>query len=133
MVTPVTTGHITLSRGYHSQLFTLPHKSAVHYRLRPVVSNIPMVFVYSCGICMVIPILLHDIYHYHMDTTASCSHYHMGLWYFTTQVPVIKDIPAVFHVVTSCTTGQYHYHMIPQLAVHITTWACGALPHKYLW
>ena len=27
----------------------------------------------------------------------------MGLWYITTQVPV------VFHVVTSCTTGQYHY------------------------
>ena len=40
-------------------------------------------------------------YHYHMDTY---SHYHMGLWYITTQVPV------VFHVVT-CTTGQYHYHM----------------------
>ena len=46
MVTPGTTGHITLSHGYHSQLFTLPHKSMVHYRLRPVVSNIPVVFVW---------------------------------------------------------------------------------------
>ena len=35
--------------------------------------------------------------------------YHMGLWCITTQVPVVKYIPVVFHVVTSCTTGQYHY------------------------
>jgi len=28
VVTPGTTGHITLSCGYHGQLFTLPHKSA---------------------------------------------------------------------------------------------------------
>ena len=45
MVTPGTTCHITLSHGYHSQLFTLLHKYVV-YRLRPVVSNIPVVFVW---------------------------------------------------------------------------------------
>ena len=35
----------------------------------------------------------------------------MGLWYITTQVHVVTYIPVVFHVLTSCTTGQYHYHM----------------------
>ena len=48
---------------------------------------------------------------YHMDTTASCSHYHVGLWCITTQVPVVKYSCGIFHVVISCTTGQYHYHM----------------------
>ena len=51
-----------------------------------------------------------------MDTTASGSHDHMGLWYITTQVPVVTDIRSVFYVVTSLRHGYHnyscsHYHM----------------------
>ena len=129
VVTPGTTGHITLSCGYHGQLFTLPHKSA------PLETLWYKIFLqYHTGVPHSKTTHQYHTVIPHRNTT---QHYHTAIPHSTTTQEyhtakpqcevMLYGIPVC--VVLLC--GSDVTTWIPQLAVHITTWACGTVVHYH--